>query len=115
MRLPRLQIGARGDPHANVIEPGLRLGERLPLIGVVAVQHEDELPLVIGEELARATRVRFFHPVGEAENPLVPGDAGVEIGDGEGDVMQVGTCWTRHGTLHFSIASALVTGASGSP
>ena len=98
-----------------MIEPRLRLGERLPRIGVVAVQHEDELPIVIAEELARATRVRFFQPVGEAENSLVPGDAGVEIGDGEGDVVQVGTCWTRHGTLHFSIASALVMYDSGSP
>src|SRR5215207_8042598 len=115
MRLPRLQIGARGDPHANVIEPRLRLGERLPRIGVVAVQHEDELPLVISQELARATRVRFFHPERESEDALVPGDAGVEIGDGEGDMVQTGTGWTGHGTLHFSIASVLVTCVSGSP
>jgi hypothetical protein len=98
-----------------VIESCLGLDERLPRIGVVAVQHEDELPLVISQELARAPRVRFFHPERESEDALVPGDAGVEIGDGEGDVMQTGTGWARHGTLHFSITSALVTGASGSP
>ena len=115
MRLPRLQISARGDPHANVIEPCLCFDERLPLVGIVAVQHEDELPIVIGQQLARATRVRFFQPVGKAKNTLVPGDTCIEIGDGEGDVMQVGTCWTRHGTLRFSIASALGTFACCSP
>src|SRR5215204_6185278 len=100
MRLPRLQISARGDPHAHMIEPCLCLDKRLPRIGVVAVQHEDELPFVIGQQLARATRVRFFQSVGEAEDTLVPGDAGVEIGDGEGDVMQGGMGWTWHGILH---------------
>ena len=43
----------------------------------------------VGEELADAARVGRIHLVADAEDRFVPADAGVDIGDGDRDVMQL--------------------------
>src|SRR3954454_18661999 len=72
--LPDFQIRAAGNSQSDVIETSPRLGEELALVGVVAVQGEDQLHVLVGQDLARAARVRHLHAERDPEDALVPGD-----------------------------------------
>ena len=76
-----------GTPSPRWSSPVRRLAEQLVLVGVVAVQHDHERERLVGEQLHVAALVRSLHLERDAEHVRVPVDAGVEVGDGEGDVM----------------------------
>src|SRR5438445_771115 len=95
--LPRHQVGPGGNDEAGVAEAGDGLGEEGTVVGVVAVKDDDEVHGVGGEQLADTTSVRHVHLVGDPEDGLVPRDAGIDIGDGDGDVVQRGLGDGGHG------------------
>ena len=89
-RLPRLQVVAAGAGEGNMVEPGTVWVESLASARVaVSVEAEQgtsgeridrvpEVPRVLGEHRA------------DAEQPLVPRGARLELGDGQGDVADGG-------------------------
>jgi hypothetical protein len=80
-----------GDEEPGVVEPGRGFGEQAAVVGVVPVQNDHELPVVVGKKLAHAALVRYVAAVADAEHVLIPADTGVDIGHGERDVVDAGT------------------------
>src|SRR4051812_20729491 len=63
------------------------------------MEHEDEAPVGVGEDLAGAALVRLLHLVRDPEDALIPGDSGLKVRDREGDVMQSRARDSGHGIL----------------
>ena len=96
--LPPFEVGARRDDEADVVEARPGLGEDLVLVGVVHVQREGQRPVAVGEDAGRAPLMWGVHQMTDREDLFVPADAGVQIGDGERDVMDAGP--GRGGIVH---------------
>ena len=79
--LPGLEIGTAADHEASVVEARDSFTEHRAGAGVVTVQHDHELAVVVGEEFADPAGVRHVHPELDAEDVLVPSDARVDVGD----------------------------------
>jgi hypothetical protein len=94
MVLPLLEVLAGRDHEAGVVQAVRRLVEEIAVVRVVAVQHDHEVHRVVGEELADAAGMRDVHPELDAEHTLVPGHAGVDVADGQGEVVQ--SCGRGH-------------------
>src|SRR5450759_307522 len=99
MGLPRFQVGAAWNRKPEVVEAGARFLEPLTLVVIVSMQHDDHLPRIISEELSCPSSVSFFHLIRDSKHLLVPGDAGIEIRDCEGDMMQTGARHVSHAEL----------------
>ena len=61
----------------------------------MTVQHDHELVGVVGKELPDPARMGHVGLEADAEHRFVPTDAGVDIGDGQREVVQAGGC-DRH-------------------
>ena len=86
--MPGFEVAAVRDHEPGVVKAGDRLAEQRAVVGVVTVQHDHELGVVVGEELADSAGVRHVHPEADAEHVLVPADAGIDIRDCQREVMQ---------------------------
>jgi hypothetical protein len=63
------------------------LGEELAATVVVSVKGEHERHVRIGEDFPDATRVGDVHQEVNVEDCLVPPHGGIQIGDGEREVV----------------------------
>lgn len=89
-----VQAARSSGPHVqgDVVEAGAGFVEGLPVVAAVGVQTDDDTGSLIDQQLTVAgvltSVVRELHryPVG-AEQPLIPVQAGLDIGDGDGEVV----------------------------
>ena len=56
----------------------------------MAMQHNDELHRLVGQEPLPAPVVGLLHHRGDVEDPLVPGGAGLEVRHGEREWCKLG-------------------------
>ena len=73
-----------------MVETGGLLGEASTVVAVVVVEHEDQVHGLGAEDLADTAFVRDVHALPHTEDALVPRDAGVDVGDGDRQVVQHG-------------------------
>lgn len=59
-------------PGAHVIETGPRFLERLTLVITMPMEHDRELPCLVGEQLPRAAVVSVFRPVRNVKDLSIP-------------------------------------------
>jgi hypothetical protein len=87
MFLPTFQIVPTGYGEARVVEPGRRFRKEAAVVGVVSVQSKHELPVGVGEDFSDAALVRYIEYGMDVEDRRVPPDAGVQVGDGQGQMV----------------------------
>jgi len=61
-----------GTKNPAWVKPGSRFAEEAAVIGVVAVEHDYQLPLLVGEELADPSGMWGIHQVAYLEHVFVP-------------------------------------------
>src|SRR5689334_356143 len=71
-----------------MVESGRGLGEDPFVVGVVAMEGDHESPVGVGEDPSDATAVWYIQDRVNVEDGPVPADARVQIGDGQGEVVQ---------------------------
>jgi hypothetical protein len=64
----------------------------------VVVQGDHQLMVRVGEDAADTTVMRYVHHRVESEHFAVPPDARLEVGDGQGQVMESGLGDSGHGS-----------------
>ncbi len=94
-----------------MIESGHHFIEEVTVVGVVVVEDDHELMGLVRQKLADPAVVGHVYLESDAEHLLVPGVTGVDIGNGEGDVGQLGAGdgWPSDGPCSRMLTGQLMT------
>jgi hypothetical protein len=79
-----------------VVEPGRGFGEEATVVGVVSVQGEHQFPVGSGENSSYSSGVRNVQDRMDIEDRFIPLDAGVEVGDGDRQMVEARLGWVGH-------------------
>jgi hypothetical protein len=88
--LPKFKIAAGGNREAAMVEPGRSFGEEAAVVRVVSVQGDHQLPVASRENFPDSSGVRDFENRMDVEDRFVPSDAGIEVGDGDRQMVKAG-------------------------
>jgi hypothetical protein len=91
MALPRHEVVPARNNEADMVEPRARLDEAFSPVRIVAMENEGELVAFARQYHSGPAGVGYLPAEREAEHPLVPAHARVEVCNGESYVMQLRT------------------------